>query len=1439
MQQIEPLNILQPSVQPLQIENNGKYNPDVEEALQEAAEVPFSTDYQAVRDSLAASQQEQDLLDMMAGSELALSMGTNSLFIADMVRSYIPKDTSNISLEYEAASKSIDKALVEDEITYNNNLSFDEDVLENVDTLAINHKFGEMIQDIRDSSSPVKVIGSYVLHGLTNDITLVDDIKQNVTAVNWGDAVTYQDLNKAFMEQWKTIEDEQGLEGVATFIDTLKSQISSLSHEASRQQMVEIMTLGDDFGDFSNGLPILGAVVQNLPLLKAAGRKTQAVNMIKYSDDTLEKVPSAVKKTVRQDPTINYANDVEINNSLKEIANDEAVKDIVNKYSTDYSKEITDLDKSIIRRTLNNKVQSRDLDVVDVTNVVQDEDGTITSTILLGDGLTKQSAMTKKGVDNLAKELGITDYKAVKKDGAGYYLQTDITGSVKSLDTAEFGAKGFGRMFYGSTNMPKWFHEELIANYRKATKMEKTLADSYGKKLRGLSGAQKDRFTELYMEGQRANNGRGTWWNVDQMLRDGEIDKATADAYTAFRTVSDIDYIVSNEKIWNKLNRFGYVDDVDGDIVKEIKTGITKTPNFSQMIIKNGDELITSKTHSAEQIESLLANGDVLVEVAPISVKTRNLDYTHKIINPSKIKDKLSHAILPYRPGGRRRYAYGTNFLKIGVTKNIGGEMVNAYSKVLGAVSDAAEAVVIRDELNRALRLAKQLENTSDSVRVTEEIVNNPFKKLNISNTDDLKRATEGLSLDQSVQIVKEGESMIYSNGLRTLHEDPLDYDMAFAELSKTRGTFDQVRGNILDNLLGKEARLVNPFDIFDQTVRRASFNNSLGALYDQMGQIFKNKYIDFIDTSKIPNPRTMSGEELLRNGKLKSMKDVPNVHKAALREAINMQNIYQRLSSTPTDFDKYINRMMNGLSSIMAKTGIFSDRTLQRLAKTDPVAYARAFLFQTTLGMFNLKQLWAQSLGALTMFPAHPIVYTRAMLAAPFVFTGYAVRNTPALKQVAKGLSQLTGISPKDFDNLLEYFDTYGTTMGTYRMPMAERVKTFRAMEMTGAVLRSPVELGTNIANVVNDIAAYLQAPVKNFKKIAAVADDWSMNQTRATQSAFQAGQYLPTKTIAQFTTWPHRVMESMLNRRLTKLERMGILFGQLAMWGTASTILSKEDASTVNRYLHKELQIPEAVRNIFVEGIITSYFREMGLEVNEGIEGAGILSGAYDIVEAVLSGEMDEVSFQVPGSLNFVSRAGSVVKAALALGYGVIGDEDFNALRYAYNVATDANMATGFRNASKAFIGLYYHKAFNTKGDTISDSITDKQSIGMLFGASLLDSATSSELYNIYQDSNKYVEALYEDGMKDIVEDIALDLDMSDVDRRNLTNKFNETLNAHRTMIYDTYGSAGVKHYNELLQKQLSKKTVARNNQRYSRQYGEVVLQYLSDYFYNRSGK
>lgn len=187
MANIEPL-FNNNNIEPLHI-STGDYNAEVEYALQDAAGLPQTEDFKDLRETLAFNQREQDIEDMMKGSELALKMGTNSVYISELVRSYLPKDTSNISLEYEAASNTIDEALTDNEITFNNTQTEDEDILKSVDDLAVNYKFGELITDINQSVADegiLKNIGSYVWHGMTNDLSIFKDIKDHVKSVNWG-----------------------------------------------------------------------------------------------------------------------------------------------------------------------------------------------------------------------------------------------------------------------------------------------------------------------------------------------------------------------------------------------------------------------------------------------------------------------------------------------------------------------------------------------------------------------------------------------------------------------------------------------------------------------------------------------------------------------------------------------------------------------------------------------------------------------------------------------------------------------------------------------------------------------------------------------------------------------------------------------------------------------------------------------------------------------------------------------------------------------------------------------------------------------------------------------------------------------------------------------------------------------------------------------------
>lgn len=1379
----------------------------------------------------------RDMQDMYTGSEMALQQGADSQTVADSVQGYYPRYvTDKDSLEIAASENLQNQGLLNDDITYNNEQDPDSDTYNTTDFLTQNLLYDEYNQAVDASITKggwgiTKIIGEGIFSSLSMDTTSLDDIKKAVPIIDWGDAKTWEDMKSAYRKE----RDKQLEQGTFTdFIKNMQQYTIGIDNDYEKDAVRRIV-MGGALDDSFNGFAVLTGAVGSLANTRRAailGGNTQlAASFAASGDEVTELMSSFVKKGVKNKDNLKTVSNTEfVTGSLKETANNKEAMELIEKYHNDFMPVVS---KDDVVETLS---RTYDVDLnryyVDVTDMISEGD-TVKARVLIGNGVDNQAATTVRGVDNLAKDLGIKDYKAVRKDGAGYYLQTEISEKgVTDLPTAEFGVKGFMRAFGGSSIMPEWFHTELLAGYRKASKMEETLFKRYQKQARYLSNADKIKLNEVYLMGQRANNGRGAWVDVNKMYQRGEISKAVRDSYLDFKTVNDMDYIISNGKTWDKLNKAGYVSDLDDDIVKPIKTGITKTPNYSQMVIKNGNEMITATTHSAQQVEELLKNsGNVLVEIAPISVKGHALPYTHKIISPNRLTKQLKKAVLPYRAGGRRRYAYGTNFLKIGQTMQLNGEKVNAYSRIIGATADEKVARQVAEEFNRALEYTERLANGEDTATIAAELVRNPFQFINVSNTDDLKKIGEGLDYTQRVQVLKEGESMVYNNGLRTLFEDPLDYDTAFAEMALVQGNFYSKRGQVLTDFLGKEAKLMDVQDMFDQVVKRASTNNALGDLYEGMGALFKDKYIEYIDTNAIRNPRTLSGIELLRYGKLKEFSEVNEIHHQALREAKNMQLIYKRMANVPTEIDKSLNSMMKSATNLVAKTHLFNDRQLQTLAKSDPFSYGRALLFQTTMGLFNLKQLWAQGMGAFSMAFAHPVIFTRAALATPFVIAGYLSKNSPALRSMFNTMSRGVGMSSKMFDDLIKYFDEYGTTMGTYRSPMTEIVHTTKYLDAAGAALRWPVEAGTNFANIMNDVAAFIEAGGKNWKKIAARADDFSMNQTRATRSAFQAGQHLPTKTISQFTSWPHRVLESALNRRLTTREKIGVLLGQVALWGAVGTaVTDPQNQMNLNIWLREHTQfLPDDIRNLFIDGTIKSFLVEEGLYTQEGIGGAGIADIAVKL-GGVFGNEKD-IDFTIPGGLKAPTRMLSALKAGMWIaGVGLDDEDPYTPYHVAKKIAMDPNAPSGLRNVSKYVLGKWYQEAYSTNGRLVSDNVTEQQAFGELFGLSLSAAAESQALYLIHNNSEKAIEEFFDDMVGKYIKGWNPGDDSSYKQEKMV--KIKEGLPAVMKFARENYGVAGVRIARNLWQTawRRANQPTFKTNEKYTGQLPENSVLYDS---------
>lgn len=1356
-----------------------------------------------------------------------------------------PQITRDNSLEYALVNQELEKGLQNNSQTYENFSDPDTDPDEFIGQSTLEMKLNEAYTAIDNSlkDSPISGVSdlfSAVVSGAEGDMLTINNLKEKLSPIIPGleNAKLFSDIEDAFKEKLKSSMTE------GTFNEFLKSYtdtVVSMDDRFSRIKGLEILKDGASLDDYFNilgfGLSAFSSPKNLILSSKIGGDKVTTLHTVVKNKDTHEMVPSVVKKAATNDATVTYSNDDVISRSLTETLTDDHLMGLKEKFANSPERLSKDIDLTdYVNRTYDTNFKK---DYLDVTDIVDMDNGNSKVTMLFGNGVDKNGAMTQRGVDNLAESLGITDYKAVKKDGAGYYLQTsfEVPTNIITPGTAEFGVKGFGRVFYGSSNMPEWFHREAITGYRKASRMEETLFKEYGSKFRNLSKAEATTLNDLFEEGQKMNNGLGAWINVSERARKGLISDAVAEAYQAFRKVSDLDYIIANENMWNKMNKLGYVSDIDDDVVKVIREGAIKTKGYSNMVIKNGSELITSTTHSAQQVDDLIkGSGSVLVEVAPVSKKGKMLNYTHKILQPSQLSKTLNRRLLPYRAGGRRRYPFGTNFLRIGNTMVINGEKVNAYSTIIGAVQDAKVAKAKAEELNKALRLIRDME--SGDTTVAQRLVRNPLKNINISNTDDLKRLRDsGIDWTQDVQVLKRGETMTYNNGLRTLFEDPLDFDDAFYDMAIAQGNYYSRRGHILDDLIGNQSRIVDIYDIFDQTIKRASTNNALSNLFEEMGQIFKNKYIDLVDTRAIRNPRTLSGVDLLRYSRLKEFNEVGEVMHQQLREAKGLQNMFKRLANVPTEGDRYVQSYMNRMANTFVDHKMISDKTGKWLATKDPAAMARSLMYHTTLGSFNLKQLWAQGTGALTMGLAHPVLFTRAMLATPFVWAGYAARNVaPVFTEIMNGFTRMFGgIGEDTFKNLIRYMDEYGTTMGTYRAPMVDPYRLTRGVGDTLFKISSgPVELGTKYANIVNDVMAFLENGGKDWKKIAARADDFAMNQTRATMSAYQAGQYAPTRTLAQFTQWTHRVLENMtVNKRFTTREKMAIFGGQVMMWGLAGTLFTSPEYKLKLNEMVQSVDMPEDVKNVLRDGFFDTTLKELfGVSANEGIGGGKLTDAVVDSLFTLL-GDNKLESIELPGAMQFPQRLYSAVITPMkVLGFafdpeaGAVAAEDL-----AVSLATDKYAPTGIRNISRAFLMAGTGRLYNTSGDLISDKATEAQAVGRLFGMSTKAEVDYQTMYTVYTDYKKTLDTFFEDTVKKTYQ--KLQRELPDDIRRTAEVQLDKEIDALLYLAQDTYSEAGYDYANNLVRKMwrygdVSKEEQTQENLKSSRQIIQDMLQF-----------
>lgn len=915
----------------------------------------------------------------------------------------------------------------------------------------------------------------------------------------------------------------------------------------------------------------------------------------------------------------------------------------------------------------------------------------------------------------------------------------EIAETVKDADTG-----AVGRFFRRATGHQEDLRAATISETRKQTGLEQKLRKKAKKALKSLSKEEEEMFEVLYERGQRMNNDQGGWVKDEWIDEVGDIIGIDVtnlkNVYKQFKADSDMDYYVLNALEKRELNRLGFKRD-GLKTVKEVSKDVVDTEGYSRMVINDGEKNITSVTMSADDIKkNYFDKGYKLYEVHAGSANELALDYTHYLAKDVVLKD-LPENILPYAAGGRRAYTKGNAFVKIGSSFFQDGKYLNGFAKTLVAGDDLVKLQKYADEVNQAIEFFKLA--GKDSAKLDSLVKNAGFEYFKVTSGADLKQLiktkdnpTGILDIHHKAKVLNSGEEYIYDNKwAKAFTSDSEVYDTAMQDLLNMRSRYFRGRTHRLDDINGDKASIVSVQDIWEQTIKRATYNATLGAVYQDWARYFKANFRDVIRLPDNVAIDSVSELNLIRTAEVLDETVVPDAYKSIARAAKRTQETFLRLINTPTATDKAITGVINKAVKGLIPRRWWDSRFVTKLIKSNPVTAAQSLVFRATMGFFNTAQLWKQALGVTTTFSLDPLHAGRAVISAPAISVAYAVRNHPKLYNVIKHMGFMKA---DDMDALVKFMEDHGT------MSMLGSHATLSQKIDPGALDLFFANAGNTLNYIVADTAAFFAkgGSKADTRAVAEYADKLALSMTRASNSAFQHS--FLGRLLSQWMTYPMACIETMFNTKLSKKQRGSFLIGQLAMWGVGGTFAGKS-ATNIYNYLTEDLNIDEDTANKIVDGYITSIAAEAGYEIREGMDIVGVLDNMFGMFN-VFSEDFGQIpKLKAARSVSIIRDTFSLMHETLFPDTGV-----YDLYTFFRNAADKEGTVTSLKNFSKGVLGLSARKFYDRYGEVVKDNVTAREALMQVIGIGPVEARLKQDAFTIYNEEKKAIADLYEKTVK-----------------------------------------------------------------------------------------
>ena len=1314
---------------------------DYELSMQSLAGEEPSTDFQTVRDSLAIKQREADQQFDMDYVEAALRSNRITPDVATNILQYSYQLQPESSLERAAGEGVAATALAQNpdqaQIAYADGDGFIEDMSRKNTALL------GLIQNLREYSTNAQ---GFLGDTMDFSRTLIDPgYHQLGVAAGYSKTLTGgEKLAKTSGGLAKTIRSRLEAMRLTMSAPEFEANMSKIYEEITSanpntwilDDLIDAIEGGNNITDVVGAAEVIGlgkgiAKAAHKGFNKAAMRiaAKEAIRTGTNVEKLSTALPTAVKPVEQTITTSAHSvGKYDISEEIIKIAQADM---LVEGLEEGEKKALTDF----LRKNVNQTWGVAKDEPVDIALDMYDDSSALVTYkvggangqgMILEQALNRQKQLAAKGIE----------CDVIRDDGTGAYLQFKTTVEGDRLHSFIENVNGssewttqegifsgitnwLNRMVAGSTNLSEVAHAKDIqaarvhsALYNKYYASKKATYDS-------LDEYQKTLIEQVHKEGVN----KATWFD-DAQLHNFGLDDKGIEAYHAYKNMEDLTYVMDNYRTVRNLNREGnrfYSHKYVGKEVPSVSIDYSK----SAIIDETGQLMDKTK---------LISNaGDYTFIKLKEGVNSVNA--THLAIRKgAEIEADIPQFVLPYLAGGRRQYLKGTYFVRaLGHVKDELGNKVSQRVRVLTTARTAEDAAKCVDEINSVIKVIKEVGD--DALEGARKLKTLDLQHFRINDWDQVKEMVKAGILDP------DGQAKYMTHGKKFIPDstDIIENTDDFAlDLLKTREIFNSHRGNLLDDVFGNDALTYSMDEMFNKAVARAA---SLGARGDLMDW-YKKSLTTYINKGMFKNGdrlRQLDPEHLIKEAALVDRKKIADVDLQDYRAAENMLLHARRICNAKTPGDTAIERFMSSVAehiyptaSKLIKDPELVSRIMTKVESFNPSKFAQGLSFQAYMGFWNPAQLYKQMMGTANVMFMEPVKGVQAAISYPLVRLARATKDLPEVqKKYLAGIKKITGMDDDAVEGLFKYMDRHGTEFSSGLFIGAEDYS--RALLRDSNAFKSKLWQSQyffmregNAANYyVADIAAYLAKHNKGHRAVAAYADDLFLNMTKASASELQTGV---TSLFTQWLTYPMRAMEAMGNKRLSKSQRLGLLLGNLGMYGAGGTL-------GLNLYnsLAGEDITPEAA--LFIQnGIVGAIGKELGVNLDEGVSAYEVfknVTGIYDITEG---------KFTLP-PISAGAGIATWVNAINYFGKGcVTAATDLTLDDLAREIAEEKFLPSSLKNSAKALLGFRYNKLINSRG-VVADDPTTTQKVFQALGFQPYEAKAIRAMQEAIMDQDKTV--------------------------------------------------------------------------------------------------